>query len=104
MMYLHIATQDRIPVKSWVAAGDRIGHPSCEGGNATGTHFHIARKYNGEWMLAGGAIPFVMSGWQVQAGNSPGEGIMVKNDRVVAACTCSDFETNILRPKDEISQ
>ncbi|MBN2258377.1 MAG: M23 family metallopeptidase, partial [Anaerolineaceae bacterium] len=51
LLYLHIATQDRIKVGSWVAVGDHIGHPSCEGGNATGTHVHIARKYNGEWML-----------------------------------------------------
>jgi len=104
LVYLHIAKEDRIPDKSWVAVGDRIGHPSCEGGNATGTHFHLARKYNGEWMLAGGAIPFVMSGWQAQAGNSPGEGILVKGDRLVVACTCSDFKTNIIRPKDGNSQ
>ncbi len=104
LVYLHIAKEGRIAEKSWVAVGDRLGHPSCEGGNATGTHFHIARKYNGEWMLAGGAIPFTMSGWQAQAGNSPGEGILVKGDRLVVACTCSDFKTNILRPKDEGSQ
>jgi LasA protease len=100
LLYLHIASEDRIPAGSWVAVGDRIGHPSCEGGNATGTHVHIARKYNGEWMLAGGSIPFVMSGWTAQAGFSPYEGIMVKEDRVVVACTCSDFKTNILRTKD----
>lgn len=104
LVYLHISKEGRIPVESWVAVGDRIGHPSCEGGNATGTHIHIARKYNGEWMLAGGAIPFTMSGWQAQAGNSPGEGILVKGDRLVVACTCSDFKTNIIRPKDESSQ
>lgn len=101
LVYLHISTQDRIPEKSWVAVGDRIGHPSCEGGNATGTHFHIARKYMGEWILAGGAIPFEMSGWITQAGNSPGEGILIKGDRMVVACTCSDFRTNILRPETD---
>lgn len=101
LVYLHVAAEGRIALNSWVAVGDRIGYPSCEGGNATGTHVHIARKYNGEWMLAGGAIPFTMSGWTCQAGNSPGEGILVKDDRVVVACTCSDFKTNILRPADE---
>ncbi len=102
LVYLHIAREGRIPIDSWVAVGDRLGHPSCEGGNATGTHFHIARKYNGEWMLAGGAIPFEMSGWKAQAGNSPGEGILVKDDRLVVACTCSDFKTNIIRPAETI--
>jgi LasA protease len=101
LLYLHIATKDRIPLDSWVAVGDRIGHPSCEGGNATGTHVHLARKYNGEWMLAGGSIPFEMNGWVAQAGYSPYEGILVKGDRVVVACTCSDFKTNILRTADE---
>ncbi len=101
LTYLHIAAKDRIEVDSWVSVGDRIGHPSCEGGNATGTHVHIARKYNGEWMLAGGSIPFTMSGWVAQAGYSPYEGILVKGDRVVVACTCSDFKTNIMRTSDE---
>jgi LasA protease len=101
LVYLHIAAEGRIALNSWVVVGDRIGHPSCEGGNATGTHVHIARKYNGEWMLAGGSIPFEMSGWVAQAGYSPYEGILVKDDRVVVACTCSDFKTNILRTADE---
>jgi LasA protease len=102
LVYLHIAEEDRIPEKSWVSVGDRLGHPSCVGGNATGTHFHITRKYNGEWILAGGSIPFEMSGWRAQAGSSPGEGILVKDDRVVVACTCSDFKTNIIRPETEV--
>jgi LasA protease len=101
LTYLHVAAEDRIEANSWVSVGDRIGHPSCEGGNATGTHVHIARKYNGEWMLAGGSIPFTMSGWVAQAGNSPYEGILVKDDRVVVACTCSDFKTNIMRTSDD---
>jgi LasA protease len=101
LLYLHVADKDRVAANSWVAVGDRIGHPSCEGGNATGTHVHIARKYNGEWMLAGGSIPFEMSGWVAQAGFSPYEGILVKDDRVVVACTCSDFKTNIMRTADD---
>jgi hypothetical protein len=36
-----------------VKTGDRIGHPSCEGGAANATHVHIARRYNGEWIPAG---------------------------------------------------
>ncbi len=43
--------------------GDPIGHPSCEGGSATGTHVHIARKYNGEWIPASGDTPLYPEGW-----------------------------------------
>jgi LasA protease len=103
LVYLHIGSEGRIAADSWVSVGERIGHPSCEGGKTTGTHVHIARKYNGEWMLAGGSIPFEMSGWVAQAGFSPYEGILVKDDRVVVACTCSDFKTNIMRTADDLT-
>lgn len=52
VLYLHIAAQDRIEPRTWVEAGDRIGRPSCEGGFSNGTHMHIARRYNGEWIPA----------------------------------------------------
>ena len=58
IMYFHIETRDRLPVGTKVQTGDKIGHPSCEGGISTGTHTHVARKYNGEWILAGGPLPF----------------------------------------------
>jgi murein DD-endopeptidase MepM/ murein hydrolase activator NlpD len=50
IFYLHIETRDRISLGTYAAAGQRIGHPSCEGGVSTGTHVHIARRYNGEWI------------------------------------------------------
>jgi murein DD-endopeptidase MepM/ murein hydrolase activator NlpD len=52
LMYLHIATNEKVPVGTVLERGSRIGHPSCEGGSATGTHVHLARKYNGEWINA----------------------------------------------------
>lgn len=85
IMYLHIATKDRITVGQWVDQGGLIGHASCEGGKSTGTHTHIARKYNGEWMLADGPIPFVFDGWTVIAGDQPYLGKMVKGNNVVTA-------------------
>ena len=63
ILYLHIAENQRVKEGAFVERGDRIGHPSCEGGRATGTHVHIARKYNGEWILADGVIPFNLEGW-----------------------------------------
>jgi LasA protease len=63
ILYLHIASKGRIPLGTWVEMGDLLGHPSCEGGLSTGTHVHIARKFNGEWIPAGGPLPFNLDGW-----------------------------------------
>jgi hypothetical protein len=68
-----------------LVAGDRVGHPSCEGGEATGTHLHFARKYNGEWVAAAGPLPFVLSGWTAHGGSVPYQGSLTKGDLVVTA-------------------
>jgi hypothetical protein len=60
---MHIESRDRIEPGTVVKGGERIGHPSCEGGDSSATHVHIARKYNGEWIAADGHIPFVLDGW-----------------------------------------
>jgi murein DD-endopeptidase MepM/ murein hydrolase activator NlpD len=101
LLYLHVSTEGRIPVGSWVEAGTPLGHPSCEGGLATGTHVHIARKFNGEWMAAGGPMPFVLSGWVVQAGEAAYKGRLVRDDQVVEACTCSSAKTRIGRKEQD---
>jgi len=88
--YLHLATDQRITVGSNLKAGDKIGYPSCEGGRSTGTHVHVARKFNGEWIPAEGPLPFVMSGWVPRNGAQPYEGTLSKGGRTVIACTCSD--------------
>jgi LasA protease len=96
---MHIAEQERAPLGAYLRAGQRVGHPSCEGGPATGTHLHIARKYNGAWVAAGGALPFVLDGWTVQAGQKPYEGTLVKNGQTVVAHPYASFETHISRPE-----
>ena len=63
VLYLHIETRDRVEVGVKLKAGERIGHPSCEGGVSNGTHVHLARRYNGEWIAADGQIPFNLDGW-----------------------------------------
>lgn len=97
LFFLHIATQDRVQVGDVLAQGDRIGHPSCEGGRATGTHVHFARKFNGEWIPAGGDLPFVLSGWTVVADERPYAGQLVKfNGQAIRAClTCGAEESGI---------
>ena len=97
LLYLHIDHKDRVPVGSLLDEGDRIGHPSCEGGIATGTHIHIARMYNGEWILADGPLPFNMDGWIARAGSKPYQGALVKDGQEVLACSCASQESLITR-------
>jgi murein DD-endopeptidase MepM/ murein hydrolase activator NlpD len=97
LLYLHIAEQGRVEAGVFVEQGDLIGHPSCEGGIATGTHVHIARKYNGEWILADGPIPFELSGWVTHAGTKRYQGVLVKDGEEVIACPCASYQTLISR-------
>jgi len=97
LLYMHVATKDRVTLGTWLKAGDYVGHPSCEGGEATGTHLHFARKYNGEWVGAGGPLPFVLSGWVAHAGAEQYEGTLTKGSRIIVANQNSPFESNIIR-------
>jgi len=97
LFFLHISHVDRVPVGTWVKQDDPLGHPSCEGGVSTGTHFHIVRKYNGEWIPAQGPLPFVMSGWEAHNGIAPYEGTLTKGDLTVIAHVYGDHETSIGR-------
>jgi hypothetical protein len=100
LMYLHIATVGRVRQGEWVESGGLIGHPSCEGGNATGTHVHMARKYNGEWIPADGPLPFNLSGWSALAGDLDYQGSMVKGNLIAEANTVSSAVTHIWREKN----
>ncbi len=93
IFYLHIGSDRRAPLGAFLKQGDRIGHPSCEGGSATGTHIHIVRKYNGEWMPAegfGGVLAFNMEGWVAHNGSQIYLGTLTRHSQVVTACTCSN--------------
>ena len=101
ILYLHVAAQSRVKKGDWVDKNNPIGHASCEGGISTGTHLHLARKYNGEWVSADGPIPFVLSGWTVVAGEKPYQGQLVKGDRVITADLYGQARSLILREDDE---
>lgn len=101
LVYLHIGTKDRLPVGTWVKTNDKVGHASCEGGRSTGTHIHIVRKYNGEWVAADGPIPFVLSGWTAHAGSKPYEGTMTKGDQTVIADPVGQRKSVIIREPNE---
>jgi murein DD-endopeptidase MepM/ murein hydrolase activator NlpD len=95
LFYFHLTQRDLVPVGRRVQTGDLLGYPSCEGGQATGTHVHIARKYNGEWMAADGPVPFVLGGWTAQRGDAPYQGRLVRLGAWVEACTCSTAANKI---------
>jgi LasA protease len=85
IIFMHIADSERVQTGMALRTNDPIGHPSCEGGNATGTHFHITRKYNGEWISADWPLPFIMGGWQAFAGEKEYLGGMINGATQVVA-------------------
>jgi LasA protease len=95
IFHLHVGTEGRVPVGTHVAVGDKIGHPSCEGGKSTGTHVHIARKYNGEWILAEGPLAFNLEGWVAKNGSRQYLGNLTRFGSTVTACECSDSSSFI---------
>ncbi len=98
IVYFHMAKEGMIAVGKHVAQDAPLGHPSCEGGDATGKHVHLARKYNGEWLAADGPLPMVLSGWRVVAGKRIYEGELVKDGQAVTANPSGNHTTLIERP------
>jgi len=97
ILYLHIATRDRVQVGTLLNIGDKVGHPSCEGGSSTGVHFHIARKFNGEWILADGALPFNLSGWVAHNGSEPYKGSLTRDGEIVISSSTGTASSKIVR-------
>jgi len=85
IFYMHIESRDRVESKTYVYAGDYIGHPSCEGGLSNGTHVHLARKYNGEWIPADGILPFQLEGWVSSGNGIEYDGWLTKGGQAVEA-------------------
>lgn len=85
VFYLHLESATIPPAGTVLKAGDRIGKPSCEGGKATGTHVHMARKFNGEWMLAEGTLAFNLEGYVARNGSQPYEGTLFRNGQTIYA-------------------
>ena len=97
VLYMHIESRERVAEGTYLHTGERVGHPSCEGGYSTGTHVHIARRYNGEWVAINSSIPFVMDGWTaVDTGEYYG-GYLQKGDKIIEPCECTEIENMIQR-------
>jgi len=85
LLYMHMASDGRVQSGSKVEVGDRIGHPSCEGGVSNASHLHFARRYNGEWIPADGPVPFNLDGWVSSGTGTAYDGFLTKGSRRVEA-------------------
>jgi LasA protease len=95
VLYMHVENRERVAPGTHLHAGDRIGHPSCEGGVSNGTHLHLARKYNGEWISADGSLPFDLSGWISAGTGTEYDGTLVRDGVTLIACSCRNDENQV---------
>ena len=96
IQYFHIATKDRVAAGKTVKRGDYIGHPSCEGGHATGSHIHVARLFNGEWIIAYGPVAFNLEGWIAHKGSAVYQGMLTRQTQIVYSNTNANDKTLIM--------
>ena len=86
LLYMHIETRDRVLPGTRLQTGDRIGHPSCAGGQADAVHLHLARRYNGLWILATDPrLPFVLDGYIASGNDVKYDGWLTRSGHVVEA-------------------
>lgn len=85
VLYMHMSTWERVEPGTFVEKGALIGHASCEGGISSGSHLHIARRYNGEWIDADGDIPFIMDGYQAESSGIAYNGLLERNGAYIEA-------------------
>lgn len=85
VLYMHIAAEDRVRAGEYLFMGENVGHPSCEGGVSNATHVHVARKYNGEWISAGGEVPFNLEGWVAKETSIEYNGFLSRNGQTIEA-------------------
>jgi LasA protease len=96
LLYMHIGSPDRVQVGDRLKVGSRIGHPSCEGGVTNGSHVHLSRKYNGEWINGVGAIPFNLGGWVPTEGEQEYDASLANGKLTRTPCECKELNTNAI--------
>jgi hypothetical protein len=96
LFHLHIAAEDRAPEGSVVERGDRLGHPSCQGGRSTAIHLHIGRLYDGRWLPATDP-QWELGGWRVGGAESAYDGTLSRGSERREACECREPGFNDIR-------
>jgi len=96
VLYMHMASEGRVLPGTYMHAGDRVGHPSCEGGYATAAHLHLARRYHGVWIAADGPLPFNLDGWISTGSGLEYDGTLTRN-----GVTIPSWDGNI--PENQVS-
>lgn len=94
VFHLHVAAEDRVAPGRRVQTGDRLGHPSCEGGLSNATHLHLARLLDGEWLAAGGPAALRLGDWTFSGGSTSYEGSASANGERREPCECRDPRVN----------
>ncbi|MFL7890585.1 MAG: LysM peptidoglycan-binding domain-containing protein [Anaerolineales bacterium] len=97
VLYMHVDSNQRVRAGTYVPAGGQIGHPSCEGGVSSGTHLHLARRYNGEWISADQDLPFILDGWTSIGAGYEYDGYLVKDGQTIEAWDGRDEINEIKR-------
>lgn len=85
LLYMHMGTDGRVSNGTQLQVGDRIGHPSCEGGLSNAAHLHFARRYNGEWIPADGRLPFNLDGWISSGTGEEYDGYLTRGEGFIEA-------------------
>jgi len=97
ILYFHVADKERVGSGAWVEQDAKLGHPSCEGGRVTGTHLHIGRKFNGEWLAADGPLPMVLGGWRAVADDRNYYGELRNGEQVAVASPVGPSTSIVIR-------
>ncbi len=97
IFYMHVASQERVQTGEYLYAGERVGHPSCEGGFSNATHLHVARKYNGEWIAADGDLPFNLDGWISSSTGIEYNGFLTRGAQTIEAWNSANDFNLIIR-------
>ncbi|MBI2333053.1 MAG: hypothetical protein HYU84_13005, partial [Chloroflexi bacterium] len=87
----------RVTPGEYLFRNERVGHPSCEGGVSNAAHLHVARKYNGEWIAADGALPYNLDGWVSNGTGFEYDGFLTRDSQSIEALDAAQPENLITR-------